>query len=573
MIDHLHSAYARGYIHKVQKYSLLMLLLLCSSATLAGTVTDIDGNVYRTVIIGNQEWMAENLKVTHYRNGYDIPNVTDNATWASLSTGAYCEYDNNISNVATWGRLYNWYAAVDDGNIAPTGWHVPSDDEWKQLEMYLGMSQAAADAFDQFRGTNEGGKLKESGTTHWSSPNTGATNESGFTGLPGGYRRNYDGSFDDLHDWGDFWSSTKFNSILAVNRYLVCSYSGVHRGGNFLGCGFSVRCVRDAVDSDGDGVIDYLDNCISIPNSGQENSDTDALGDACDNCPTVFNPDQHDTDGDNIGDACEVNPPIYRWCFTNFFSKPFCNWFWWWPSPIKVEIWATLNNEPTLKLADFVDRWSCGTTCSYWTPIPTWANDLLVRWERANRRVIFRALSPKWEDGIWHLDNFHELLAASGAVAFDFPTIIDTLNSADSIYVLIDLAKWSADPRPDQDQYTIVDGVCAELPGYLVGTTPFVFNQDAGQNENPYSTTTFSGTMILAGRSDLMPPYYCGDASGDTKINLLDVSFIINALYRGGAQPDPKEAADVNHDTKMNLLDVSYIINYLYRQGPAPSCQ
>lgn len=151
-------------------------------------VIDIDGNVYQIVTIGTQVWMAENLKVTHYRNGDVIPNVTDGPTWAGLTTGAYCEYDNNVASVATYGRLYNWYAAVDTRNIAPDGWHVPSDEEWKQLETYLGMSQAEADAIG-LRGSDEGGMLKETGTSHWDSPNTGATNESGFTALPGGHRR------------------------------------------------------------------------------------------------------------------------------------------------------------------------------------------------------------------------------------------------------------------------------------------------------------------------------------------------------------------------------------------------
>jgi uncharacterized protein (TIGR02145 family) len=122
-------------------------------------VTDIDGNVYQTVTIGAQVWMAENLKVTHYRNGDPIPNVTDTAAWEGLSTGAYCEYDNDINNVATYGRLYNWYAVDDSRGLAPEGWHVPSDDEWKQLEMYLGMSQSEADDYG-WRGTDEGGEVK-----------------------------------------------------------------------------------------------------------------------------------------------------------------------------------------------------------------------------------------------------------------------------------------------------------------------------------------------------------------------------------------------------------------------------
>jgi uncharacterized protein (TIGR02145 family) len=210
---------------------------------IAGTVTDIDGNVYKTITIGMQLWMAENLKVTHYRNGETIPNVTDNATWAGLGSGAYGEYNYDANNVAIYGRLYNWYAVVDSRNIAPAGWHVPTDAEWKQLEMFLGMSQVQADATD-WRGTTEGGKMKETGTTHWLSPNTGATNESGFSGLPGGLR-DYDGAYYTIGHYAHFWSSTEdfiFNSWF---RCLDYSHSEVNRNSDSKRYGFSVRCVKD----------------------------------------------------------------------------------------------------------------------------------------------------------------------------------------------------------------------------------------------------------------------------------------------------------------------------------------
>ena len=154
-------------------------------------ITDIDGNKYHTVKIGNQEWMIENLRVKHYRNGNAVPNVTSDSEWFNLSISAYCVYDNNEVNASTYGYLYNWHAVNDSQNIAPSGWHVPSDEEWKQLEMYLGMSQAEADAYGP-RSTDVGGKMKETGINYWISPNTGANNESGFTGLPGGYRHDGD---------------------------------------------------------------------------------------------------------------------------------------------------------------------------------------------------------------------------------------------------------------------------------------------------------------------------------------------------------------------------------------------
>ncbi len=214
-----------------------------TTSSASNTVTDIDGNVYQTVTIGTQVWMAENLKVTHYRNGDPIPHVTDNSEWIGLTTGAYCNYNNDEGNVATYGRLYNWYAVGDSRNIAPEGWHVPTDEEWKQLETYLGMSQAEADAIG-WRGTDEGGKLKEAGTTHWQSPNTGATNESGFTALPGGYR-NLNGSFGDMGYYAAFWSSTEFSSYYAWLRGLNYGDSQVGRLYYHKPYGFSVRCVRD----------------------------------------------------------------------------------------------------------------------------------------------------------------------------------------------------------------------------------------------------------------------------------------------------------------------------------------
>ena len=196
-------------------------------------LTDIDGNVYETVKIGNQFWMAENLKVTHYSNGETIPNVTDNTEWVNLTTGAYCNYNNDEMKVAIYGRLYNWFTVSDGRSIAPEGWHVPSDIEWKMLIDYLGGSSVA------------GGKMKERGTSHWFSPNTGATNESGFSALPGGYRNDRSGFFSSLSRNATFWSSTETNNPDGWSRRLSYSISRVDRHFYNKHSGFSVRCVRD----------------------------------------------------------------------------------------------------------------------------------------------------------------------------------------------------------------------------------------------------------------------------------------------------------------------------------------
>ena len=196
------------------------------------TVVDYDGNIYHVVTIHSQDWLVENLKVTHYRNGDPISPVSGNAQWEDRTTGAYCDYDNLPANGTTYGRLYNWYAVNDSRKIAPTGWHVASDDEWTVLTNYLGGEDIA------------GGKLKEKGTTHWKSPNSGATNETGFTALPGG-GRTFDGTFDYIIWGGQFWTSTSLNVDDAWIRYLDYNTTDVYRWVDGKTYGRSVRCVRD----------------------------------------------------------------------------------------------------------------------------------------------------------------------------------------------------------------------------------------------------------------------------------------------------------------------------------------
>jgi uncharacterized protein (TIGR02145 family) len=198
-----------------------------------GTMMDVDGNTYPTIKIGNQWWMRENLKVTHYRNGDPIPNVADAAEWISLSTGARCDYGNDPSNVAIYGRLYNWYAANDSRNIAPQGWHVPRGAEWQILVGYLGGD------------TSAGGKLKETGCAHWQGPNAGATNESGFSALPGGFRDPNDGRFYGLGRNTTFWSATTSVAYGVWFRHLTYDESDVDGFNYGKEVGFSVRLVRD----------------------------------------------------------------------------------------------------------------------------------------------------------------------------------------------------------------------------------------------------------------------------------------------------------------------------------------
>jgi uncharacterized protein (TIGR02145 family) len=211
-----------------------------------GSLTDQEGNVYKTITIGSQTWMAENLRTTMYRNGDIIPEVRDADAWNNLTTGAYCNYQNtkSIDTIATYGRLYNWYALNDDRNIAPIGWHVPTDDDWKILEMFLGMNQSDADDYHKRRGTDEGSKLKETGTTHWISPNSEATNETGFTALPSSGRSKVIG-FDRDNVTCFWWCTTEQSLDWAWSRQLYFSESCILRGYMLKRDGNSVRCLMD----------------------------------------------------------------------------------------------------------------------------------------------------------------------------------------------------------------------------------------------------------------------------------------------------------------------------------------
>jgi uncharacterized protein (TIGR02145 family) len=200
-----------------------------------------DGRTYDLVEIGGQCWFADNLATDQYRNGDLIPTGLDNATWQNTTAGAYAIYNNDPANDATYGKLYNWYTTVDSRGLCPTGWHVPTDCEWMYLEGALGMSVSDQQTTGN-RGTNEGGALKA--TTNWISPNTGATNSSGFTAFPGGYRY-LTGSYVSIGYSGYGWSSTEGDSSNAWIRNLFYTISDVSRYGFNKRYGFSVRCVRD----------------------------------------------------------------------------------------------------------------------------------------------------------------------------------------------------------------------------------------------------------------------------------------------------------------------------------------
>jgi uncharacterized protein (TIGR02145 family) len=224
----------------------------CGSCSTIKTVTDIDGNLYNVISIGTQCWMQSNLATTHYNDNNDIPNITDGLAWVALTTGAYCWYNNDYNTYGSiYGAMYNWYA-VNTGKLCPTNWHVPSHDEWTTLERAICTSSTCATDFPYDmtsvspRGTDEGGKLKEAGLTHWNSPNLGATNSSGFTALPAGYRRYHDGVFGFLGGYDAWWTSTLKDSTHSWYRAVRNDISKIGRDyGNGNEWGLSVRCLHD----------------------------------------------------------------------------------------------------------------------------------------------------------------------------------------------------------------------------------------------------------------------------------------------------------------------------------------
>ncbi len=220
------------------------------------TVTDIDGNVYTIVQIGDQWWMAENLRTTRYRNGDAISTGLSNIDWQTTTSGAYAIYPHaNVDGINSeeemvnaYGKLYNWYAVDDDYGLCPEGWHLPGDDDLQHLAIYLGLSQEEADS-SGLLGAGEGGKMKSTRTEpeshpRWNSPNPGATNESGWSGLPAGARM-FHGNFDFIGLAGYWWSSTEYPEDSAWYHSVYSSYDQIGRYYHFKHNGFSVRCLRN----------------------------------------------------------------------------------------------------------------------------------------------------------------------------------------------------------------------------------------------------------------------------------------------------------------------------------------
>jgi uncharacterized protein (TIGR02145 family) len=202
-------------------------------------ITDVDGNSYPTIVTNcnNQTWMQKNLNVSHYRNGDVIPQVTNPGQWRTLTSGAWCYYNDDSANGPIYGKLYNWYAVNDPRGLAPQGWHIPTNQEWTALTDCLGGE------------SNAGGKMKGTGTTYWLTPNYGATNSSGFTALPIGFRWWQNGYFSGYSNSGStFWSSTQYDNDNGWQRGLNYNTTEVYssNSNNYnKKCGLSIRCLKD----------------------------------------------------------------------------------------------------------------------------------------------------------------------------------------------------------------------------------------------------------------------------------------------------------------------------------------
>jgi hypothetical protein len=206
------------------------------------TVIDVEGNIYNTVIIGTQCWMKENLKTMHYSNGAVIPNNLSATQWNYLP-GACADYNNDSISSLVYGKLYNWYAVANSQGLCPIGWHVPDDSEWNILVKTIDANSDTS-CINCVQSTIAGGALKEIGLSHWTWPNTGASNTSTFTGLPGGCRYDF-GGYSDIGDYGFWWTSSQSSIMNAYKRYLHYSDTNFSHSASIKYFGFSVRCIKD----------------------------------------------------------------------------------------------------------------------------------------------------------------------------------------------------------------------------------------------------------------------------------------------------------------------------------------
>jgi uncharacterized protein (TIGR02145 family) len=236
--------YKNGNVMIVPIANVDSMYYVVNSSTCPSTLVDIDGNVYNTVVVGSQCWMKENLKTTHFNNGATIASGLTNVQWSSTTSGACTDYNNDTANTSKYGKLYNWYALNDPAGLCPVGWHEPKLTEWNVLIKTID-ANADTNCVNCTPSLTAGGDMKEAGILHWLNPNTGATNSSGFTALPGGVRNGSNGYYSQIDNYAYFWSVSPYSTTTTYYFSIRANDAFITNNNVVNNSGFSVRCIKD----------------------------------------------------------------------------------------------------------------------------------------------------------------------------------------------------------------------------------------------------------------------------------------------------------------------------------------
>ncbi len=364
-------------------------------------------------------------------------------------------------------------------------------------------------------------------------------------------------------------------------------------------------------DGDGDGIPSGIDNCEEVPNPSQADADFDGVGDACDNCPSLANASQSDFDWDGVGDACDKCPSgndcqdcdhdgipdecdactgTYLWIpCTHFCDGSDCfgtSWELWGRAVVGSGSWYYVNrgyvpedscscggnwftgghsSDDACLPCSFAEYfWIVTSTCQMAPHGRLMADSLPVS-------VHLQVGAPEYISGIWQGKSISDWLLEHPSVRLSLPIPGYFTSPVETVFVFVDLNQWAADPLPNQEEYIITNGLCPDLPGYLIGTTPFTFDSLASSGVNPVSTIPFSGTLTLVGSTSASSSNYnCGDANGDATVDISDVVYLIAYIFSGGSAPSPLLAGDANCDDTVDISDVVYLIAYIFSGGAAP---
>lgn len=293
-------------------------------------------------------------------------------------------------------------------------------------------------------------------------------------------------------------------------------------------------------------------------------SDGDGVMDESDNCPSVYNPDQFDIDDDGTGDACDASSLSVEWCGLL-------------PAFSHITIWGTIDNEPIAVVFEGNVPYTGGWLCDADAVLPTWANDYLVQ---SNFMYNFKLAAPFHDGSRWQLENLYGWSLEHTLDSVFLPLLGDTLSTPDSVFIFVNLNTWlerSESGYVRSESYDFVDGVCAALPGFLAGTSPFVYDTLASAEGSPFTTAPYSGSLDAIGESMIAADFSCcdlrGNVDGDVSglVNISDMTYLVAYLFSSGAEPPCFEEGDVTADDSINISDMTYLVAYLFSGGPAPA--